>query len=183
MSFKINSSICMNPIDVVRTRYYNQPSNDGGMIPNSTGMTLFSSILRSEGPLAFYKGFSSHFLRIGPHFCCTINLTQVTFVFLGLIRRQIESTYKRLDSRDLYEQFDSNNDGFLGQDKVRMILQNMSNDPLEDHDLICLYADRIWERAGLLKHEFMLASQFPLLERELRVILDDRAKGGLNCNL
>jgi len=34
------------------------------------------SILASEGPLAFWKGFSGHFMRTGPHYV-------VSFVFIG----------------------------------------------------------------------------------------------------
>jgi solute carrier family 25 protein 34/35 len=32
--------------------------------------------------MAFYKGFSTHFMRIGPHFT-------LTFVFLGMLKRQL----------------------------------------------------------------------------------------------
>jgi hypothetical protein len=35
------------------------------------------SILASEGPLAFWKGFSGHFMRTGPHYV-------VSFVFIGI---------------------------------------------------------------------------------------------------
>lgn len=59
----------MNPIDVIRTRYYNQPYVNGrGTIYNS-GIDVIKKILCNEGPMAFYKGLVTHFLRIGPHFC------------------------------------------------------------------------------------------------------------------
>ena len=59
----------MNPIDVVRTRYYNQPpyTHNQGLL-YSSGMDAVTKIMSKEGPSAFYKGISSHFFRIGPHF-------------------------------------------------------------------------------------------------------------------
>ena len=39
-------------------------------------------IFRIEGPLAFYKGATAHFLRVGPHTC-------LTFVFIGRLRRAV----------------------------------------------------------------------------------------------
>ncbi|KAL7753032.1 hypothetical protein RI367_001483 [Sorochytrium milnesiophthora] len=77
------SVICMNPIDVLRTRYYNQPygSNGKGLI-YSSGWACARQVVANEGYSALYKGFVSHFMRIGPHFC-------LTFVFLGIMRRQL----------------------------------------------------------------------------------------------
>ncbi|GJJ74301.1 hypothetical protein EMPS_06659 [Entomortierella parvispora] len=72
------SVVVMNPMDVVRIRLYNRSSQ-------STSQTTLQSIrhiLTTEGPLAFYKGFSTHFMRIGPHFT-------LTFVFLGMLKRHL----------------------------------------------------------------------------------------------
>ncbi|KAF9908186.1 Mitochondrial oxaloacetate carrier protein [Lobosporangium transversale] len=72
------SVVVMNPMDVVRIRLYNRSSQ-------STSQSTLQScrhILTTEGPLAFYKGFSTHFMRIGPHFT-------LTFVFLGMLKRQL----------------------------------------------------------------------------------------------
>ncbi|KAI8836795.1 mitochondrial carrier domain-containing protein [Chytriomyces cf. hyalinus JEL632] len=66
----IASCIAMNPIDVVRTRYYNQPYVNGKGTLYSSGTDAIKHIVQHEGPSAFYKGFTTHFLRIGPHFCC-----------------------------------------------------------------------------------------------------------------
>ena len=43
-------------------------------------LDAFAKIARIEGVLAFYKGATAHFLRVGPH-------TALTFVFIGLLRR------------------------------------------------------------------------------------------------
>uniref|UniRef100_A0A0C3SKZ6 Uncharacterized protein n=1 Tax=Guillardia theta (strain CCMP2712) TaxID=905079 RepID=A0A0C3SKZ6_GUITC len=69
-----------NPADVIRTRLYNQPfkivngKRVGEYYPSTLGCAM--SILRSEGPLAFWKGFTGHYLRTGPHYI-------VCFVFIG----------------------------------------------------------------------------------------------------
>ena len=75
-------------MDVVRPRLYNQPvaapgaSGGSGVRGGRGGGTLyrgavhaFGRILSCEGPLAFYKGAFTHWLRLGP---------QVTLVFVFL---------------------------------------------------------------------------------------------------
>lgn len=71
----------MNPFDVASTRMYNQNvSSDGkqGMLYRNGFDCLYKTI-KTEGMSALYKGFSAHYLRIGPH-------TILTFVFLEQIR-------------------------------------------------------------------------------------------------
>ena len=60
----------MNPIDVTRTRYYNQPYVNGKGQNYTSGADVIVKMLKNEGPSALYKGLTTHFLRIGPHFCC-----------------------------------------------------------------------------------------------------------------
>ncbi|KAF9299120.1 Mitochondrial oxaloacetate carrier protein [Linnemannia elongata] len=72
------SVVVMNPMDVVRIRLYNRSSQSS----SQTTMQSVRHILTTEGPMAFYKGFSTHFMRIGPHFT-------LTFVFLGMLKRQL----------------------------------------------------------------------------------------------
>ncbi|KAF9304395.1 hypothetical protein BG003_001715, partial [Podila horticola] len=72
------SVVVMNPMDVVRIRLYNRSSSAA----SQSTLQSCRHILVTEGPLAFYKGFSTHFMRIGPHFT-------LTFVFLGMLKRQI----------------------------------------------------------------------------------------------
>ncbi|KAI8906655.1 mitochondrial carrier domain-containing protein [Powellomyces hirtus] len=69
MASGVVSCICMNPIDVTRTRYYNQPYENGKGVLYSNGFDAIKKIAKNEGPTAFYKGFITHFFRIGPHFC------------------------------------------------------------------------------------------------------------------
>ena len=59
----IVSVACVNPTDVVRTRVYNAPADR----PYASGLDAALQLVRTEGPLAFYKGSVTHFLRLGPH--------------------------------------------------------------------------------------------------------------------
>ncbi|KAJ3261816.1 Mitochondrial oxaloacetate carrier protein [Boothiomyces macroporosus] len=68
--------LAMNPFDVAMTRMYNQKD---GKTYNSV-FDCIGKTLRYEGPLAFFKGFTAHYLRIGPH-------TILTFVFLEQSRK------------------------------------------------------------------------------------------------
>jgi solute carrier family 25 protein 34/35 len=50
------SCIFMNPIDVVRTRYYNQPFKNGQGKVYKSGVQAISLIFKNEGFKGFYKG-------------------------------------------------------------------------------------------------------------------------------
>lgn len=83
----------MNPIDVIRTRLYNQPRNLPRTAQQLTSpamrkqpQQLYRSffdcgikIITAEGLPALWKGAGSHFLRVGPH-------TVLTFLFMEQIR-------------------------------------------------------------------------------------------------
>ncbi|KAI8810145.1 mitochondrial carrier domain-containing protein [Cladochytrium replicatum] len=112
----IISVIFMNPIDVARTRYYNQPYENGKGVMYTSSIDAVQKIARNEGFSAFYKGVTTHFLRIGPHFC-------FTFVFLGVYRRWFIAGYDYLDMRDSFKLFDSNKDGALDIGELRSALK------------------------------------------------------------
>ncbi|XP_002737995.1 solute carrier family 25 member 35-like [Saccoglossus kowalevskii] len=58
----------MTPFDVVSTRLYNQGTDARGKGIFYTGFfDCFLKILRKEGPLGFYKGWTASFFRLGPH--------------------------------------------------------------------------------------------------------------------
>mmetsp|Transcript_45277 Transcript_45277/g.78325 ORF Transcript_45277/g.78325 Transcript_45277/m.78325 type:complete len:379 (+) Transcript_45277:1-1137(+) len=60
--------LCINPMDVVRTRIYNQPYDAKGKGKwYSSGFDAAQKIARIEGLLAFYKGALTHYMRLGPH--------------------------------------------------------------------------------------------------------------------
>ncbi|XP_074837149.1 dicarboxylate carrier UCP2-like [Carettochelys insculpta] len=54
------TTLIASPVDVVKTRYMNSTPGQYG---SAVGCAL--SMLRKEGPLAFYKGFTPSFLRLG----------------------------------------------------------------------------------------------------------------------
>ncbi|KAI8849426.1 mitochondrial carrier domain-containing protein [Chytridium lagenaria] len=112
------SCIAMNPIDVVRTRYYNQPYENGKGVIYSSGGDAIYKIVKTEGFGAFYKGFFTHFLRIGPHFC-------FTFVFLGMFRRQLNTTYDYLDRSDSFKSFDKDGNGYLDRVEVEDAMKSI----------------------------------------------------------
>jgi len=57
------SVLCVNPVDVVRTRVYNQPRADW----YTGGLDAAKQLVQTEGWSAFYKGASTHYMRLGPH--------------------------------------------------------------------------------------------------------------------
>jgi solute carrier family 25 protein 34/35 len=74
------TTFAINPLDLIRTRLYAQPAEG----------SLYRGVLHcawrvgsTEGLLAFWKGSSANFLRIGPH-------QTLTFVIIGLMRRMLE---------------------------------------------------------------------------------------------
>ena len=75
--------VCNQPLDVVRNRLYNQPVGPSGEGTLYTGaLDCGTQLVRAEGVLGLYRGFTSHYLRVGPHYV-------LTFVFLEQIKRAI----------------------------------------------------------------------------------------------
>ena len=77
----IVSIACVNPVDVIRTRMYNQPFDikTGRGILYQNGIDAAIKILSKEGPGAFYKGGLTHLARLGPHMV-------LVFVFLEQLK-------------------------------------------------------------------------------------------------
>lgn len=69
----------MNPADVLMTRMYNQK---GSMYKSP--LDCFVKLVKLEGPLALYKGFGPHLMRIGPHTVFTLTFMEQS---MGLIKR------------------------------------------------------------------------------------------------
>lgn len=77
----IATCVANNPIDVLRSRLYNQPLNADGSGALYRGMLHAAGrILSAEGPLAFYKGFVAHCMRAAPHYI-------LAFTFMEEIKR------------------------------------------------------------------------------------------------
>jgi len=74
-------AVVINPFDVLSTRLYNQSSVDRLYV----GYTdCISKILKTEGPLAFYKGLAAQYFRIGPHSFLSLVLWHHTRKSFGL---------------------------------------------------------------------------------------------------
>mmetsp|Transcript_31961 Transcript_31961/g.51623 ORF Transcript_31961/g.51623 Transcript_31961/m.51623 type:complete len:361 (+) Transcript_31961:57-1139(+) len=85
----IITGFVINPVDVIRTRIYNQ-----GLNPDGTGKLYKNAldacvkIVASEGPSALMKGLGPSLLRIGPH-------VVLTFVLLEQFKRMAKKRIKR----------------------------------------------------------------------------------------
>ncbi|KAF1780455.1 Mitochondrial carrier domain [Phytophthora cactorum] len=64
----------MNPMDVVSTRIYSQKVVNGKGKLYSGVMDCIMKTMKSEGIRGFYKGWTAHYMRLGPH-------TIFTFLF------------------------------------------------------------------------------------------------------
>lgn len=52
------ATVVGSPLDVLKTRLMNAP-------PGTSPFGMISSMMATEGPGAFYKGFTANFMRIG----------------------------------------------------------------------------------------------------------------------
>lgn len=69
-------TLCMQPIDTVRTRVMNQPFGaDGRGLLYTSAIDCCTKTVRAEGTGALFKGFVAHYFRGAPH---------VTLIFLFL---------------------------------------------------------------------------------------------------
>ncbi|CAI9741244.1 Hypothetical predicted protein [Octopus vulgaris] len=77
------------PVDIAKTRIQNMKIIDG--VPEYKGaLDVFLKVIRSEGLLSLWKGFTPYYARLGPH-------TVLTFIFL----EQMNKMYRRIVMNDL----------------------------------------------------------------------------------
>lgn len=60
------------PADFVKTRLQRQQKLPDGTLPYRGFLDCGGKILRAEGPLAFYQGFPTYYVRIAPHAMITL---------------------------------------------------------------------------------------------------------------
>ena len=73
----VGAGVCATPADVVMTRYQ----------ASSTYRSAFGAaadILKTDGPLAFYRGFTPFVVRLGPVFLISLPLTEQIRRLAGL---------------------------------------------------------------------------------------------------
>ena len=142
-------------------------------------MDCFLKILRNEGPLAFYKGFTSHVLRISPHYALTFN-------FQGVLRRQLLKHYDKQDLQSSFRSIDVNQDGRIDQPELVTALASVIPRPeairpgqarmTEEQygTLLSGYATRI---LGVTHHSgegYVTFPEYTEAIRELRAIVRER---------
>ena len=76
--------IFMQPPDTIMSRMYNQTGN-----LYSGAFDCLARTIRTEGPLALYKGVFAHLARIWPHTILTLTLAEQTNKFIGGIEKRI----------------------------------------------------------------------------------------------
>lgn len=55
------------PFDFVKTRLQKQSKGPDGKFPYKGMFDCFQKVIKEEGPLRFYRGFSTYYVRIAPH--------------------------------------------------------------------------------------------------------------------
>lgn len=81
----ITASVTSNPVDVVKTRLMNMRVGPDGVPPYSGPLDCAVKTVRTEGPLALYKGLIPTIFRQGP-------FTIVLFVTLERLRKLLRDT-------------------------------------------------------------------------------------------
>lgn len=72
------NAVCVgSPVDVLKTRLMNKQPGDP-----TNPFTMITSIMSKEGPMAFYKGFTTNFMRIGSwNVCMFVTYEQIKKMF------------------------------------------------------------------------------------------------------
>jgi len=60
------------PFDFIKTRIQKQKRGPDGTLPYSSSIDCFRKVLVKEGPMAFYTGFWTYYIRIAPHVMITL---------------------------------------------------------------------------------------------------------------
>ncbi len=68
------------PVDMAKTRVQQMRPDANGVMPYSSALDCIRKVVRHEGVLALWKGFTPYFLRLGPH-------TILAFVFLEKLNK------------------------------------------------------------------------------------------------
>lgn len=71
------------PFDFVKTRLQKQQRGPDGKLPYKGMVDCFGKVMQEEGPLRFYRGFSTYFVRIAPH----AMVTMIVADYLGFITK------------------------------------------------------------------------------------------------
>jgi hypothetical protein len=81
------ATVLCNPLDVIKTRIMNQKKGEHGMVVYKGSFDCAAQILKTEGPMGFYKGFVPFFARLGPQ-------TILTFIFFEQYAKLFKIVFK-----------------------------------------------------------------------------------------
>jgi Ca2+-binding EF-hand superfamily protein len=167
------SVIFMNPTDVVRSRLYNQPFENGKGLYYENAWDCLRKTVKAEGVKALWTGSGPHFLRIGPHFA-------LSFLFLGVFRRKLIDYHEDKNLSECFRQLDGDGDGRLDFYEVATALRNVVPMPtrLTPHlydEKINSYTQRIFGAAGQTTKTGISMDLFKTMTREVNGILREQA--------
>jgi Ca2+-binding EF-hand superfamily protein len=119
------TAVAMNPVDVIRTRVFNQPvSATGEGLLYKSGADALVKILANEGPTALMKGALASFMRLGPHFT-------LTFVFFEQMKRfslnqmNMSQTKQRIaELHELFSKYDRDTDNVLSMEELANLVKS-----------------------------------------------------------
>ncbi|KAI8805209.1 mitochondrial substrate carrier protein [Cladochytrium replicatum] len=66
------ASVFSLPFDFVKTRLQKQRPDARGVLPYKGSVDCAMKVFSTEGPLAFYRGFPTYYIRIAPHVMLTL---------------------------------------------------------------------------------------------------------------
>ncbi|MES1908967.1 MAG: hypothetical protein MHM6MM_001795 [Cercozoa sp. M6MM] len=71
------------PFDFIKTRIQQQKADANGRLPYKGVVDCFTKVAKQEGPLVFYRGFPTFFVRIAPHAVFTLLIKEFLFSHFG----------------------------------------------------------------------------------------------------
>jgi len=78
----VGACVCATPADVVMTRY--QAAGMSGKNAHASALACAADVVRTDGPLALYRGFTPFVVRLGPVFIISLPLTEQIRRMMGL---------------------------------------------------------------------------------------------------
>jgi len=76
------------PFDFMKTRIQKQKPDANGVVPYKNMVDCFSKVMAKEGPLAFYSGYPTYYVRIAPH-------AMITLLAVDAINSMVNGMYKK----------------------------------------------------------------------------------------
>jgi solute carrier family 25 oxoglutarate transporter 11 len=75
------ASFCSLPFDFVKTRIQKQVKGPDGTYPYKSFASCVGRVMKEEGPMAFYRGFWTYYVRIAPHAMITLFVLEKIEIF------------------------------------------------------------------------------------------------------